>query len=436
MFDREAETMPRARLDALQTERLRATVERVAATVAFYRERFTEAGVDAAAITTPADVARLPFTRKGDLRDNYPFGLFAVPRERVVRLHASSGTKGKPTVVGYTAADIALWAACCARALACAGVRPGDVVHNAYGYGLFTGGLGLHYGVEALGATVVPVSGGNTPRQLLLLQDFAARALCCTPSYALNIAGALAQAGLDRTALALEIGVFGAEPWTAELRRRLETSLGIAALDIYGLSEVMGPGVAMECAEGREGLHIWEDHFLPEVVDPASGEPLPDGRFGELVLTTLTKEAMPVIRYRTGDLTALHADPCVCGRTHRRMARLVGRTDDMLIVRGVNVFPSEIERVLLAVPELAPHYRVTVDRRQALDTLEVEVEVTDEQRALLDDLDRLATLRGAVNTRLDQALGISTDVVLHPPGTLPRSEGKAQRVFDKRAPYV
>jgi len=269
-----------------------------------------------------------------------------------------------------------------------------------------------------------------------LLQDFAARALCCTPSYALNIAGALAQAGLDRTALALEVGVFGAEPWTAELRRRLETSLGIAALDIYGLSEVMGPGVAMECAEGREGLHIWEDHFLPEVVDPASGEPLPDGRFGELVLTTLTKEAMPVIRYRTGDLTALHAEPCACGRTHRRMARLVGRTDDMLIVRGVNVFPSEIERVLLAVPELAPHYQVTVDRRQALDTLEVEVEVTDEQRALLDDLDRLATLRGAVNTALDQALGISTDVVLHPPDTLPRSEGKAQRVFDKRAPYV
>ena len=436
MFDREAETMPRARLDALQAERLRATVARVAATVPFYHERFADAGVDAAAITAPADVARLPFTRKGDLRDNYPFGLFAVPRERIVRLHASSGTKGKPTVVGYTAADIALWAACCARALACAGVRPGDVVHNAYGYGLFTGGLGLHYGAEALGATVVPASGGNTPRQLLLLQDFAARALCCTPSYALNIAGALAQAGLDRTALALEVGVFGAEPWTAELRRRLETSLGIAALDIYGLSEVMGPGVAMECAEGREGLHIWEDHFLPEVVDPASGEPLPDGRFGELVLTTLTKEAMPVIRYRTGDLTALHAEPCACGRTHRRMARLVGRTDDMLIVRGVNVFPSEIERVLLAVPELAPHYRVTVDRRQALDTLEVEVEVTDEQRALLDDLDRLATLRGAVNTALDQALGISTDVVLHPPDTLPRSEGKALRVFDKRAPYV
>ncbi len=436
MFDREAETMPRARLDALQAERLRATVARVAATVPFYHERFADAGVDAAAITAPADVARLPFTRKGDLRDNYPFGLFAVPRERIVRLHASSGTKGKPTVVGYTAADIALWAACCARALACAGVRPGDVVHNAYGYGLFTGGLGLHYGAEALGATVVPASGGNTPRQLLLLQDFAARALCCTPSYALNIAGALAQAGLDRTALALEVGVFGAEPWTAELRRRLETSLGIAALDIYGLSEVMGPGVAMECAEGREGLHIWEDHFLPEVVDPASGEPLPDGRFGELVLTTLTKEAMPVIRYRTGDLTALHAEPCACGRTHRRMARLVGRTDDMLIVRGVNVFPSEIERVLLAVPELAPHYQVTVDRRQALDTLEVEVEVTDEQRALLDDLDRLATLRGAVNTALDQALGISTDVVLHPPDTLPRSEGKAQRVFDKRAPYV
>jgi phenylacetate-CoA ligase len=435
-FDREAETLPRARLDALQTERLRAVVARAGAATPFYRARFAEAGVDPAAIASPADVARLPFTRKGDLRDNYPFGLFAVPREKVVRLHASSGTKGKPTVVGYTAADIALWAACCARALACAGARPGDVVHNAYGYGLFTGGLGLHYGAEALGATVVPASGGNTPRQLLLLQDFAARVLCCTPSYALNIAGVMAQTGASRSSIALEVGVFGAEPWTVEMRRRIEKSLGIAALDIYGLSEIMGPGVAMECAEGRDGLHVWEDHFLPEIVDPASGEPLPEGRFGELVLTTLTKEAMPVIRYRTGDLTMLTAEPCSCGRTHRRMARLAGRTDDMLIVRGVNVFPSEIERVLLQSPELAPHYRVTVDRRQALDTLEVEVEVVEEHRALLDDLDQLVTLRGYVNNRLDQALGISTDVALHPPGSLPRSEGKAQRVFDKRAPYA
>ena len=436
MFDREAETLPRETLDALQAARLRAVVERAGAAVPFYRQRFAEADVDAGSVTTAADVARLPFTRKGDLRDNYPFGFLAVPREQIVRLHASSGTKGKPTVVGYTAADIDTWAACCARALACAGARPGDVVHNAYGYGLFTGGLGLHYGAERLGATVVPASGGNTPRQILLLQDFAARVLCCTPSYALNIAGVMAQIGTERASLALEIGVFGAEPWTAEMRRRIERSLGIAALDIYGLSEVMGPGVAMECAEGREGLHLWEDHFLPEIVDPASGEPLPDGRFGELVLTTLTKEAMPVIRYRTGDLTMLMAEPCVCGRTHRRIARLVGRTDDMLIVRGVNVFPSEVERVLLDTPELAPHYRVTVDRRQALDTLEVEVEVAEEQQALLEDLDRLALVRGGVNTRLDQALGISTDVVLHPPGALPRSEGKAQRVFDKRAPYA
>ncbi len=436
MFDRDAETLPRERLDALQAERLRATVARAGAAVPFYQERFAAAGVDAGRISSPADVARLPFTRKGDLRDHYPFGFFAVPREQVVRLHASSGTKGKPTVVGYTAADIDTWAACCARALACAGARPGDVVHNAYGYGLFTGGLGLHYGVERLGATVVPASGGNTPRQILLLQDFAARVLCCTPSYALNIAGVMAQTGVDRSSIGLELGVFGAEPWTAEMRRRIERSFGITALDIYGLSEVMGPGVAMECAEGRDGLHLWEDHFLPEIVDPASGEPLPDGRFGELVLTTLTKEAMPVIRYRTGDLTMLMAEPCVCGRTHRRIARLAGRTDDMLIVRGVNVFPSEIERVLLETPELAPHYRVTVDRRQALDTLEVEVEVTEEGRGLLDDLDRLAAVRGYVNTQLDQALGISTDVVLHAPGALPRSEGKAQRVFDKRAPYA
>jgi len=433
MFDREAETAPRARLDALQAARLRATVERVSATVPFYQRRFAEAGVDPATITSPADVARLPFTRKGDLRDNYPFGLFAVPRARVVHLHASSGTKGKPTVVGYTAADIDLWAACCARALACAGTRPGDVVHNAYGYGLFTGGLGLHYGVERLGATVVPASGGNTPRQILLLQDFAARVLCCTPSYALNIAGVMAATGAARASIALEIGIFGAEPWTEEMRRRIEKSLGIVALDIYGLSEVLGPGVAIECAEGRAGLHIWEDHFLPEVVDPASDEPLPDGRFGELVITTLTKEAMPVIRYRTGDLTMLIAEPCVCGRTHRRIARLAGRTDDMLIVRGVNVFPSEIERVLLETAELAPHYQVTIDRRQALDTIEVQVEVMEESHALLDNLDLLVTLRGRVNTRLDQALGLSTDVVLHPPGALPRSEGKARRVFDKRA---
>ena len=275
MFEPDAETLPRERLAALQINRLRAVVERVAARVPFYHGRFAEAAVSAETVRSLDDLARLPFTRKGDLRDNYPFGLFAVPREQVVRLHASSGTKGKPTVVGYTRADIALWARCCARALACAGARPGDVVHNAYGYGLFTGGLGLHYGVEELGATVVPASGGNTPRQVLLLQDFQARVLCCTPSYALNIAGVMADGGVTRESLALDIGIFGAEPWTEEIRRHIEKALGLAALDIYGLSEILGPGVAMECAEGRSGLHIWEDHFLPEIVDPASGDAAP-----------------------------------------------------------------------------------------------------------------------------------------------------------------
>jgi phenylacetate-CoA ligase len=433
MFEREAETMPRAQLAALQLERLRAVVGRVMEKVAFYRDHLGAAGITAESISSLDDLAWLPFTHKGDLRDTYPFGLFAVPRPQVMRLHASSGTKGKPSVVGYTAADIDLWARCCARCLVCAGARPGDIVHNAYGYGLFTGGLGLHYGAERLGCTVVPASGGNTPRQVLLLQDFAARVLCCTPSYALNIAGVMRDQGVARGLLTLEIGVFGAEPWTEEMRRHIERTLGITALDIYGLSEVLGPGVAMECTEGRNGLHIWEDHFLPEIVDPASGEQLPDGRFGELVITTLSKEAMPVIRYRTGDITALFAEPCRCGRTHRRMARVAGRTDDMLIVRGVNVFPSEIERVLMEVPDLAPHYQIVVDRQGALDTLEVHAEVTPEfSAAALQDVGTLAALRERVNGAIDAALGISTDVVLHPPESLPRSEGKAVRVHDRR----
>jgi phenylacetate-CoA ligase len=429
MFDHATETVPRERLTGLQVERLRAMARRAVERVPFYRERYAEAGISVDDLGTLDDLARLPFTTKSDLRDQYPFGLLAVPRAEVVRLHASSGTRGKPTVVGYTRADVELWAACCARSLACAGARAGDVVHNAYGYGLFTGGLGLHYGAEALGATVVPASGGNTPRQVLLLQDFGARVLCCTPSYALNIAGVAQQHGVDPRALGLEIGVFGAEPWTEQLRRRIEEAFDMVALDIYGLSEVLGPGVAMECAEGRGGLHIWEDHFLPEIVDPATGAPLPDGAVGELVLTTLTKEAMPVIRYRTGDLTALQSGECPCGRTHRRMARVSGRVDDMLIVRGVNVFPSEIERVLLATPEISPHYRIVLDRHHALDSLHVEVEPL---ASAPHDSASMHALRERVWRQLDAALGISMQVTLCPPGTLPRSEGKAQRVVDKR----
>src|SRR6185437_15888682 len=305
MFEPALECLPRERLIELQLDRLRATVARAAERIPFSRERFAAGGIQAGDLRSLDDVRRLPFTKKSDLRDHYPWGLLAVPRAEVIRLHASSGTRGKPTVVAYTRADIDLWADCCARSLACAGARPGDVVHVAYGYGLFTGGLGLHYGAERLGTTVVPASGGNTPRQILLLQDFGARVLCCTPSYALNIAGVAEANGIDPRSLPVSIGVFGAEPWTEAMRARLEGALGLQALDIYGLSEVLGPGVAMECAEGREGLHIWEDHFLPEIVDPVTGEPLPDGQVGELVLTTLTKEAMPVIRYRTGDLSAL-----------------------------------------------------------------------------------------------------------------------------------
>jgi phenylacetate-CoA ligase len=433
MFEPAWESLPRARLAEWQLERLRATVARAAERVPFYGRRFADAGIEAGTIRSLDDLSRIPFTSKRDLRDQYPWGLLAVPREKVLRLHASSGTRGKPTVVAYTRADIDLWAACCARSLACAGVRPGDVVHVAYGYGLFTGGLGLHYGAERLGTTVVPASGGNTPRQILLLQDFGARVLCCTPSYALNIAGVAEAAGLDPRALPMAIGVFGAEPWTEAMRARIEGDLGLQALDIYGLSEILGPGVAMECAEGRDGLHIWEDHFLPEIVDPATGQPLSDGQVGELVLTTLTKEAMPVIRYRTGDLSALLPEPCPCGRSHRRMARVSGRTDDMLIIRGVNVFPSEIERALLGIPEVAPHYLIVVERRDALDSLEIRIELAAglDGSAIPPAPDDVADQVAQV---LAAALGLTAAVTIHPSGSLPRSEGKAQRVLDRRLP--
>ncbi len=432
MFEPDAEALDPKHLRQLQLERLQLQVKRVYESVPFYRRRFDSAGLCPNDLRSLDDLRRLPFTDKGNLRDNYPFGLFAVPTSAITRLHASSGTKGKPTVAGYTTADIDIWARCCARSLIAAGVQPGDVVHNAYGYGMFTGGLGLHYGAEMLGCTVVPASAGNTPRQILLLQDFAARVLCCTPSFALNIAAVMAENGIGRDTLALQIGIFGAEPWTEETRATVEHALRIKAYDIYGLSEVLGPGVSMECAEGRDGLHIWEDHFLPEIVDPESGEVLPDGRFGELVLTTLTKEAMPLIRFRTGDISALFPEPCRCGRTHRRMARVSGRTDNMLIVRGVNIFPSEIERVLRATPGIAPLYHVVVDRRGTLDALEVQVEVSPEFTSGAADLGALIALRDRLNDALDAALGLSTEVVIHPPDSLPRVEGKAMRIQDRR----
>ena len=430
----EVEQLPAAELQRLQAARLRDTVARASA-VPFYRDALARSGVRADDIRDPADVHRLPFTVKSDLRDQYPFGLLAVSMAEVVRIHASSGTKGKPTVVAYTRHDLDMWAEICARAVATAGGRAGDVFHCAYGYGLFTGGLGMHYGAERLGCAVVPASGGNTARQVLLIADFRPRGLACTPSYALTLADAIEESGSEPRASSIEYGIFGAEPWSQSMRVRLEERLGLRALDIYGLSEVMGPGVSIECAEAQDGLHIAEDHFLVEVVDPQTLQPLPHGEPGELVFTSLTKEAFPVIRYRTGDLAHLYPDPCRCGRTHVRMSRVKARLDDMLVVRGVNVFPSEIELLVLGVPEVAPHYRLIVDRERTLDTVTVEIELAPAFAAAHPGAAAPATtqLAGRVASRLRSQLGISVAVVLQPPGTLPRFEGKAARVVDRRS---
>jgi phenylacetate-CoA ligase len=391
IFQADLETMPRPELERLQRERL--------------RERF---GVDLDAL------ADQPFTKKSDLRDAYPFGMLRVPREECVRIHASSGTRGKATIVAYTQSDLDLWSDCCARAIAAAGGGPGTLVHIAYGYGLFTGGLGFHYGAERLGCTVVPASSGNTPRQAQLLEDLGAEILCCTPSYALAIADHVQDAGR----LKLRAGLFGAEPWTEQLRGAIEEALNICAVDVYGLSEIIGPGVAAECLEGLGGAHVNEDHFLVETIDPESGEAVGDGEVGELVFTTLTKEAMPLLRYRTGDLASVTREPCACGRTFARMSRVKGRTDDMLIIRGVNVFPSEIERALLAVAGLEPHYQLVVERSERLDELTVQVE------GAIDPT--------TVREQLERALGLSARVEILEPGSIPRSEGKALRVLDRR----
>ena len=354
VYDEEFETLPREALEAIQLKRLKGLVERVYATVPFYKKAFDEKGVKPGDIRHLEDLHRFPFTMKQDLRDNYPFGMFATPMENVVRIHASSGTTGKPTVVGYTRRDINTWSELMARTLAAAGTHKGDIVHNAYGYGLFTGGLGFHYGAERLGASVIPVSGGNTKRQILLMRDFRPTVLTCTPSYSLHLAEVAADEGVDFKSLDFRVGVFGAEPWTGNMRDEIENLLGLDAVDIYGLSEIIGPGVSVECVEAKNGLHVFEDHFLPEIIDPATGEPLPYGEPGELVFTTLTKEAFPLIRYRTRDLSVLHHEPCKCGRPLVRMGRITGRSDDMLIIRGVNVFPSQIETVLMARKDVAP----------------------------------------------------------------------------------
>ncbi len=422
------EKMPREQLRALQDERLRDVVRRVYENVPFYRDKMQKTGITPNDIRGVCDLELLPFTEKQDLRNNYPFGMFAVPQSEIVRIHASSGTTGKPSVAGYTSGDVDRWAELMARGMFCAGIGKSDVVQISYGYGLFTGGLGAHYGAERVGASVIPMSGGNTTRQLMLMEDFGATAICCTPSYALNLADALEREGITLDRLKLKSGIFGAEPWTEAMRERIEQKMGIDAINIYGLSEVMGPGVAVECMQ-KNGMHIWEDHFLPEIIGE-DGRSLPYGARGDLTFTTLTKHGMPLLRYRTHDLCTLIDKPCPCGRTHVRMGRVMGRTDDMLIIRGVNVFPSQIEHALLQVKGIEPHYHIVVDRQGILDTIEVQVELSPDMMS--DTVRDLETLeRKIVNSLASHAL-IHATVKLCQPGTLSRSEGKAVRVTDKR----
>jgi phenylacetate-CoA ligase len=424
IFEPEAESMPREQLRVLQTGRLQALVGYVKERVPLYRERLSD--VEPGDIASPDDLRRLPLTRKTDLRDSYPFGMLAVPREELLRIHASSGTTGKLTVVGYTAADVELFSRVMARCLAMAGAEAGMMLHNAYGYGLFTGGLGLHQGAEALGLAVVPVSGGMTERQLMLIEDLRPDVISCTPSYALTLAQAFEERGVGPDDLSLRFALLGAEPWSEAMRREIDARLGVRAVDLFGLSEVIGPGVSCECIEERDGAHLNEDHFLPEVVDPWSGEPVAEGEEGVLVFTTLTKQALPLIRYWTGDVCSLSSKPCSCGRTLVRMSRIKGRTDDMLIIRGVNVYPTQVESVLLRVPELMPSYRIVVSRIGTLDEAEVEVEV---EEALLG----VAGLRERTERLLVESIGCTLPVALKPPGTIPRSEGgKLQRVLDLR----
>jgi phenylacetate-coenzyme A ligase PaaK-like adenylate-forming protein len=433
MWDQHAETMSADERAALQSERLGALLRRLADASPFYRRRLADAGVDAKTGVTLEDLPALPFTAKADLWDHYPWGLLAVPREQVVRVHGSSGTGGRPTLVAYSRDDLAVWAEVCARALGCAGAGPGTLVHNAYGYGLFTGGLGMHQGAELMGCTVVPASSGQTQRQVTLIRDLRAEVLCCTPSYAVRLGEALAEAGVARQEVSLRAGIFGAEPWSEAMRAEIEAVLPLRALDIYGLSEIIGPGVSCECIEAQAGLHVNEDHFLVEVVDPGSGEPMPDGERGELVFTTLTKEAMPVLRYRTGDIAALDRSACACGRTLARMSKVTGRRDDMLVVRGVNVYPSEVEAVLVAERAVAPHYLLVVDRTQTMPTLVVACELAAGWTICAEteeaERERVAAEVGAA---LLQRLGLNTEVRVLPGGTIPRVElGKAQRVVQR-----
>ena len=429
-WEEEMETLPRVGLESIQLKRLQSLIARVYNTVEPYRQKMIEAGVQPGDIKELQDLQKLPFTTKEDLRDNYPFGMFTMGLEDIVRVHASSGTTGKPTVVGYTQKDIDTWANMMARALACAGATKGDMVHNAYGYGLFTGGLGAHYGAEKLGATVIPVSGGNSKRQITIMKDFGSTILMSTPSYALNLADAMDHMGIEPSSLSLRVGIFGAEPWSENMREEVENKLNLKAVDIYGLSEVIGPGVAQECLNSSGGMHIFEDHFLPEIIDPDSGAPLPAGERGELVFTTLTKEAFPVIRYRTKDITSLHYELCNCGRTLVRMDKVTGRSDDMLIIRGVNVFPSQVEHVLMGIEGVEPHYQIIVEREGTLDTMTVEVEVSDS--LFSDEIKGLEQLTHRITRDVKDILGVTCRVKLVNPRAIQRSEGKAQRIIDKR----
>ena len=430
VWNEEMETMPREELQKVQLKRMQWTVERVHSRVPFYKKLFDEAGVKPADLKSLDDLAKFPFTVKQDLRDNYPFGPFAVPLEEVSQIHATSGTTGKMTVTGYTENDMKVWAEVMARVYAAGGAKKGDVIHNAYGYGLFTGGLGFHIGAHEIGATVVPVSGGLTQRQVTIMQDFGSTVLTCTPSYALVLAEAVEEAGLDpEKDLKLRVGFFGAEPWTDKMREEIEKRLSLEAYDIFGLAEITGPGVSVECP-AHNGLHIAEDHFYPEIIDPSSGEPLPYDTPGELVFTTLTREAFPLVRYRTRDRTVLHAEKCDCGRTVVRMGKIMGRTDDMLIIRGVNVFPSQIEDVLLSFAELSPHYIIYVDRPKDMDVLTVEVEASE--KLFNQGWDTLKDMEGKVKKTLAEALFVSCGVNIKEPFGIQRSAGKAVRVVDRR----
>ena len=421
--------MPVSELKEYQLENLKKIVKYVYERVPHYKKLFDEKRININSIQSLKDIERLPFTTKNDLRDNYPFKLFAVPMKEVVRIHASSGTTGKPTVVGYTRKDIEIWAEVMARSMMACGTDENSIVQNAYGYGLFTGGLGVHYGAEKIGASVIPISGGNTKRQIMLLEDFGSTILTCTPSYSLLIAEVAEEMGVDIKKLPLQAGIFGAEPWSESLRKEIEAKLNIDAYDIYGLSEIIGPGVAIEC-ECKNGLHIFEDHFYPEIIDPETGKVLPPGKYGELVITTITKECIPLIRYRTRDITALIEEKCECGRTMRRIKRLSGRTDDMLIIRGVNVFPSQIESVLIELEEVEPHYQLIVSKEGPLDVLEVQVEVNE--KIFSDEIKKLENVRCKIQREIESTLGISVKVTLVEPKTLQRSEGKAKRVIDMR----